>query len=303
MFKNILLLLSILLLSLLLVSVAYILKEDEICCSIELCRNINTICEDKDEQEDDGDSGNTILSSEKDVEFVIYNLKVGSEISSGYEISGEVIGGWYFEGEFPVRVLSMNGDLLDTSIAYSQGDWMTSDKVVFKVVIDHEVDSDTDVVIRFDKSNPSGLTEYEDFVSIPVTILDMDSLLTVKVYFPNTKLNDMTDCSDVYEVSRTTKEKVAVGRASLELLLQGPNEDELEDGYFTNIPKGVEIQSLNISNGVARVDFNNKLQEGVGGSCRVESIRSQISETLKQFPTVQEVIISIDGNTEDILQP
>jgi len=35
----------------------------------------------------------------------------------------------------------------------------------------------------------------------------------------------------------------------------------------------------------------------------VAAIRAQIRETLKQFPTVDEVIISIDGRTEDILQP
>ena len=33
------------------------------------------------------------------------------------------------------------------------------------------------------------------------------------------------------------------------------------------------------------------------------AIRVQITETLEQFPTVDSVIISIDGRTEDILQP
>jgi len=45
------------------------------------------------------------------------------------------------------------------------------------------------------------------------------------------------------------------------------------------------------------------LEEAVGGSCRVTAIRSQIEQTLKQFSTVQSVIISIDNRTEDILQP
>jgi len=35
----------------------------------------------------------------------------------------------------------------------------------------------------------------------------------------------------------------------------------------------------------------------------VTAIRAQITETLKQFPTVENVVISIDGRTEDILQP
>jgi spore germination protein GerM len=45
------------------------------------------------------------------------------------------------------------------------------------------------------------------------------------------------------------------------------------------------------------------LEFQVGGSCRVAAIRAQITDTLKQFPPVDEVIISIDDRTEDILQP
>jgi spore germination protein GerM len=65
----------------------------------------------------------------------------------------------------------------------------------------------------------------------------------------------------------------------------------------------VRIQSLTIENGVAKVDFDEQLEFQVGGSCRVVAIRVQIIETLKQFPTVNSVIISINGRTEYILQP
>ena len=51
------------------------------------------------------------------------------------------------------------------------------------------------------------------------------------------------------------------------------------------------------------VDFDPQLEFQVGGSCRVAAISSQIRQTLMQFPTVKSVIISIDGRTEDILQP
>ncbi|MBA7661011.1 hypothetical protein ES703_69021 [subsurface metagenome] len=65
----------------------------------------------------------------------------------------------------------------------------------------------------------------------------------------------------------------------------------------------MRIQKLIIENGVAKIDFDEQLEFQVGGSCRVVAIRAQITETLKQFPTVDNVIISIDGRTEDILQP
>ncbi len=72
---------------------------------------------------------------------------------------------------------------------------------------------------------------------------------------------------------------------------------------MTTINDGAEIQKLTIENGTASVDFDEQLAYRVGGSCRVAAIRSQITETLKQFPGVKEVVISINGKTEDILQP
>ena len=63
------------------------------------------------------------------------------------------------------------------------------------------------------------------------------------------------------------------------------------------------IQSLTIGDGILRVDFDGTLEFGAGGSCRVTAIRSQIRETVKQFPSVRDVVISINGRTEDILQP
>ena len=65
----------------------------------------------------------------------------------------------------------------------------------------------------------------------------------------------------------------------------------------------MRIQGLTIENGVAKVDFSEQLEFQVGGSCRVAAIRAQITDTLKQFPTVDSVVISIDGRTEDVLQP
>ena len=128
--------------------------------------------------------------------------------------------------------------------------------------------------------------------------------IDVFVSFPNNKLYpDMIDCTKVFRTTRTINDTLAVGNAALEELFKGPTDQEKENGYFTNIPTGVKIQKLTIENGVAKVDLSKELEQGVGGSCRVDSIRAQITQTLKQFSTVQNVIISIDGKTEDILQP
>jgi hypothetical protein len=125
----------------------------------------------------------------------------------------------------------------------------------------------------------------------------------IKAFFSNTALDPgMIDCSKVYPLEREIGPDDKY-RAAVNALLGGINENEKASGYLTNINSGVEIQSLEITNGVAKVDMSKKLDEGVAGSCRVTAIRSQITETLKQFSEVKEVIISINGRSEDVLQP
>ena len=69
------------------------------------------------------------------------------------------------------------------------------------------------------------------------------------------------------------------------------------------IPPGVRVRTTALANTIFTVDFDKQLEYQVGGSCMVSAIRAQITDTLKQFRKVGTVRISIDGRTEDILQP
>lgn len=130
-----------------------------------------------------------------------------------------------------------------------------------------------------------------------------EEFLTVKVFFNNNRLDPEFSCNKVFPVERQIPKTQAVARAALEELLKGPIDQDKSQGFFTSINSGVKIQNLTIENSYAKIDFDEQLEFQVGGSCRVAAIRAQITQTLKQFPTVQQVIISIDGRTEDILQP
>ena len=128
--------------------------------------------------------------------------------------------------------------------------------------------------------------------------------MTVKLFFNNSKLDPESSCNKVFSVERMIAKTQAPAMAALELLLKGKLTDkEISDGFGTSINSGVKIQKLTIENGVAYVDFDEQLEFQVGGSCRVSAIRAQIIQTIKQFSTVKDVIISINGRTEDILQP
>jgi spore germination protein GerM len=74
-------------------------------------------------------------------------------------------------------------------------------------------------------------------------------------------------------------------------------------GRAPNWGPRVTLRSLKIENGVATADFSRELQAYGGGSLRVRLIRGQITQTLMQFPTVREVRIAIEGQTQAVLEP
>ena len=103
-------------------------------------------------------------------------------------------------------------------------------------------------------------------------------------------------------VLRTIPKTAGVGKAALEELLKGPTTEEKIGRYNTDIPSGSKLNSLVITNGEARADFNAVTESG-GGSCSMAARTNQIRRTLLQFPTVKTVVLSIDGRTKDIFQP
>lgn len=92
-------------------------------------------------------------------------------ITSPLTISGEVPGNWSFEADFPVELRTVDGVALVTEPATLQGDWMTTNYVPFKVTLTFSNIKDaTAGQLILHKSNPSGLSEHDDRVTIPVRL-------------------------------------------------------------------------------------------------------------------------------------
>jgi len=109
---------------------------------------------------------------------------------------------------------------------------------------------------------------------------------------------------ELVEVSRTVSADGPVVEAVLEELLKGPTPAERHQGLTTLIPEGTVVKSVSVDlDGTVHADFNEALQEGVGGSMWVMGIRRQIQASLLWIPGVTSVILSIEGRTEEILQP
>ncbi len=304
--KNTALVIGIVLLSILIIGLAYISQDKKLCCKYEFCSKFISKCD-----EGEGNVMGMVLTSRNGDSITLDNLKSNDTHAVGYVIEGSALGSWYFEGVFPVRAYNSQGEIIRTMFAEATEDWMTDESVPFAIELDIEIEDEEEITLRFEKSNPSTLQENSDYVEVKFRLKALSEetesetdMSSVKVFFGNSKMNpEVLDCSLVFPVTRDIEETVAVGRASLLELFDGPTTEEIEQGYYTSINDGVEILSLVIDDGVAKVDLNGKLQEGVGGSCKVTTIRAQIEETLKQFPTVDSVIISIDGQSQDILQP
>lgn len=227
-------------------------------------------------------------------------------VSSPLKVIGSVNGnGWAgFEGQVgTVSLVGEDGQTLAQGFIAATSEW-TKLPTTFSAELNYISSKDQKATLIFKNENASGLPEKDREFRLPVNLVANPAGLTkVKAFFSNNNLDPEVTCVKVFPVEREVSNTLAVGMAALRELIAGPTSAERRSGYGTVINPGVVVQKLTIENGVARVDFNEELDRQVGGSCRVQAIRAQIEATLKQFPTVKEVIISINGRTQDILQP
>jgi len=232
------------------------------------------------------------------------NVVAGQEVAFPFTLTGEARGPWYFEGTFPVRIEDGDGNKVVEHYAQAQGEWMSEGFVPFAAILSPPAAiAPGEATLVIEKANPSGLPEHAVAIRIPIRI--SGDTMTVKAYFINQDQDPQRlDCTRVDAVSRTVPRSVAAARVALEMLVAGPTASEKQAGFITVINPGVTVTFLSIQDGVAHVSFSRELQEGVGGSCLVTTIRSQIEQTLMQFPSVTSVRVSVDGYADDeILQP
>lgn len=96
-------------------------------------------------------------------------------------------------------------------------------------------------------------------------------------------------------VRRDVPETSAVARAAVEMLLEGPTarEDGLE--IASEIPPGVDLLAISISDGVATVDLSGSFDDG-GGSATMRMRLAQLIYTVTQFDTVSGMLLRLDGD-------
>lgn len=236
------------------------------------------------------------------------NISVFTPVS-GEEVGIPIVGSGearVFESAFRYRLLDSDGSIL------AEGSGMANAPDMgqfgpFSFSLFYPVPKGaTGTLEVFDNSAKDGAEI--DMVQVPVIfkpgLSKSEDKMDVQVFFTNSTIDSEDEpCGKTYPLTRTIKNTPTPVRSALELLLLGPTDEEERGASYTAINEGVVIKGINIEGGVATVDFSKRLMEEVGDSCQVSAIRSQIENTLKQFPSIKEVIISVDGKTEGVLEP
>ncbi len=236
-----------------------------------------------------------------------------SIINSPVAISGRARGRWFFEASFPVKIVDANNQVLGLAPAQAQGDWMTDDFVPFRATIDFSQPTTSTGFIILLKDNPSGLSEHDAEVRLPVRF-DFDSISAtttaqrmVKLYYYNSS-RDQDEQGNI-QCSRqglvAVERKIPISKSpikdTLELFLSSPlTEADREAGLTSELPlAGVSLIDLALRDGdliVKLTDPNNKTS---GGSCRVSILRQQLEAVVRQFPEVK----TVDFQPAELFQP
>jgi len=89
--------------------------------------------------------------------------------------------------------------------------------------------------------------------------------------------------------------------SALDALLAGPNTLESELGMVSAVPPGTEVLGLTIEDGVATIDLSSEFEATGLGTTGEIGLVSQFVFTLTQFPAVDSVDITIDGEARDAI--
>ncbi len=111
----------------------------------------------------------------------------------------------------------------------------------------------------------------------------------VMVYFCGTGEEAITY---IVPVTRVIPETTDVIEAALNELIKGPRPGSQ---LFSDIDSRVEINSLQVEDGLATIDFSEEFMAFHGGATSEENILRQIALTMSQFPEIKAVSILVEG--------
>jgi len=90
-----------------------------------------------------------------------------------------------------------------------------------------------------------------------------------------------------------------VAANAIRALIAGPTAAENAEGLWSSVPADTLFLGLNISEGLATIDLSREFEAG-GGTTNILSRLAQVVYTLTGFPTIDEVLFHLDGESIDV---
>lgn len=103
----------------------------------------------------------------------------------------------------------------------------------------------------------------------------------------------------LFATQRTEPFDPGIGAAAVRALLAGPSEAEEAAGVSTAVPDGTSLLGVTIENGLATVDLSGEYESG-GGSASMFVRLAQLTYTLTQFASVDEVTFTLEGEPVEV---
>lgn len=236
--------------------------------------------------------------------IIIESPQPNEEIISPVHIQGYVTGeGWIgFEGMVgSVTLQDEKGNIVGTTSLNATTDWMKL-PTSFETTLSFSPSVSNKGVLIFKNDNPSGLSELAREYNFPILFgANNQETMNITIYLSG-PMDDNTSCDKVYAVGRTTLKTKAVAQATMKELLKGPSQGEKDQkfsSFFSDATKDA-LLSLIIKNETAYVNLADlrKIIPNASTSCGSSQLMSQIETTLKQFPTINKVIVAFDGDPQ-----
>jgi hypothetical protein len=106
-----------------------------------------------------------------DMPIIVNNIEDNQEVSNPIKIEGKARGNWFFEATFPVQLVDTDGNIIASTTARAETDWMTTDFVNFTATLEYVKSTTTArALIVLNKDNPSGNPDFDQSIFIPVIL-------------------------------------------------------------------------------------------------------------------------------------
>lgn len=103
-------------------------------------------------------------------ELIISAPTSGARVTSPLVVEGTAPGDWYFEAQFPAKLVGADGAVIAEAPARAQSDWMTEAPVPYRAEFSFNVTQDTPATLVLQEDMPADNASPRE-TSIPVVLV------------------------------------------------------------------------------------------------------------------------------------